>query len=59
MARACKQAHDEINGSAGARTIADMVTQTKKIQLSRYRASKLMEQMGLVSCQQPKYRYKK
>ncbi|EOX3410857.1 IS3 family transposase [Vibrio cholerae] len=54
-----KQAHEESNGSAGARTIADMVTHTKKVRLSRYRASKLMKQMGLVSCQQPKHRYKK
>lgn len=51
-------AHAESNGSAGARTIADMVT-TKGISLSRYRAGKLMKQLELVSCQVPKHYYKK
>ena len=30
-----------------------------QITLSRYRASKLMKLLGLVSCQPPKHRYKK
>ena len=53
-----KAAHRISNGSAGARTIADIVT-TKGIPLSRYRASKLMKKLDLVSCQLPKHNYKK
>jgi putative transposase len=51
--------HEASHGSAGARTIADMVTNIKDIPLSRYRASKLMKSLGLVSCQSPKHRYRK
>ncbi|MBY7903858.1 IS3 family transposase, partial [Vibrio fluvialis] len=46
------------NGSAGARSIADMVT-AQGIKLTRYRASKIMKLLGLVSCQTPKHRYRK
>lgn len=53
-----KTAHRESNGSAGARTIADIVT-TRGTPLSRYRASRLMKGLGLVSCQQPKHSYKR
>ena len=53
-----KEAHNASNGSAGARTIADIVTQTG-INLSRYRATKIMKALGLVSRQMPKHRYKK
>ncbi len=53
-----KEAHAASNNSAGARSIADMVT-TQGIKLSRYRASKLMKAMGLVSCQSPKHKYQK
>lgn len=51
--------HEASNGSAGARTIADMVTNNKHIKLTRYRASKIMKSLGLVSCQSPKHRYKR
>ncbi|WP_217529577.1 IS3 family transposase [Vibrio metschnikovii] len=51
--------HEASHGSAGARTIADMVTNIKDIPLSRYRASNLMKSLGLVSCQSPKYKYRK
>lgn len=51
--------HEASQGSAGARTIADMVTNIKGISLSRYRASKLMKSLDLVSCQSPKHKYKK
>ncbi|WP_338266080.1 IS3 family transposase [Marinomonas polaris] len=51
--------HEASRGSAGARTIASMVTNMKNIPLSRYRASKLMKSLGLVSCQSPKHRYRK
>ncbi|WP_420820646.1 IS3 family transposase [Serratia microhaemolytica] len=53
------KAHEESYGSAGARTIADRVTNTDKVPLSRYRAAKIMRLLGLVSCQQPKHRYQK
>ena len=55
-----KAAHELSGGSAGARTISDIITQDKSdITLSRYRASKLMKLLGLVSCQEPKHAYKK
>jgi putative transposase len=53
-----RAAHEESNGSAGARTIADIVT-TRGIPLSRYRAGRLMKELKLVSCQLPNHRYKK
>lgn len=53
-----RELHAASNGSAGARSIADMAT-AKGIKLTRYRASNLMKQLGLVSCQTPKHRYKK
>ncbi|WP_152557222.1 IS3 family transposase [Photobacterium sanctipauli] len=53
-----KAAHRISNGSAGARTIAGIVT-AKGMPLSRYRAGKLMKKLGLVSCQLPKHAYKK
>lgn len=53
-----KSAHAVSNGSAGARTIAEIVT-TKGIPLSRYRAGKLMKKLDLVSSQPPKHAYKK
>lgn len=52
------EVHTASNGSAGARTVADMVSQLG-VPLSRYRATKLMKALGLVSCQQPKHKYKK
>lgn len=52
------EAHAASNGSAGARIIADIVT-NQGVNLSRYRATKLMRTLGLVSCQVPRYRYRK
>lgn len=46
------------NGSAGARTIADIVTNMGTT-LSRYRATKVMKILGLVSRQLPKHKYRK
>ena len=43
---------------SGARTISTIATD-RGLALSRYRASRLMKQCGLVSCQQPMHRYKK
>ena len=53
-----KAVHKQSGGSAGTRTVARMVTDTGT-QLSRYRATGLMKELSLVSCQQPKHRYKK
>ena len=48
----------ESNGSAGARTIAEISTQ-RGMKLSRYRAGRLMKACQLTSCQQPKHAYRK
>ena len=53
-----KIAHRESKGSAGARTLSGIVSQ-RGVKLSRYRASKLMRQFNLVSCQIKTHRYKK
>lgn len=53
-----KEVHVVSNGSAGARSIADMVT-AQGVKLTRYRASKIMKLLGLVSCQTPNHRYRK
>ncbi|MBC8954611.1 transposase OrfAB, subunit B [Xenorhabdus sp. PB62.4] len=51
-----REAVNESNGSAGARTIAAMVT-AKGVPLGRWLAGKLMVELGLTSRQQPKHRY--
>lgn len=53
-----KQAHVQSNGSAGARTIATLVTGLG-MPLSRYRARRMMEDLQLHSCQLPAHRYQK
>ncbi len=53
-----KAVHKQSRGSAGARSIARMVT-TEGLALSRYRAARRMASLGLKSTQQPKNRYKK
>lgn len=58
LAATVKSIHRESNGSAGARTIAEIATQ-RGTPLSRYRATKLMKELALVSCQLPKHAYKK
>jgi len=52
-----KAAHKLSGCSAGARTIATIVSRDGD-KLSRYRASKAMKRIGLVSCQPPKHNYK-
>lgn len=52
-----QEAHNACNGSAGARTIAGIVTNSG-MSLSRYRASKIMKMLGLVSRQLPKHQYR-
>ena len=53
-----RRIHAESNGSAGARTIAQ-ISQDRQIPITRYRAGKMMKQLQLVSCQLPKHSYKK
>jgi putative transposase len=53
-----KAAHALSNGSAGARSIAAIVT-AQGLPLSRYRATRRMQALGLVSSQLPRHRYKK
>ena len=53
-----KSAHTLSNGSAGARSIALMVSE-QGMPLSRYRAAGFMKRLGLVSTQLPRHRYKK
>jgi putative transposase len=53
-----KSIYAESNSSAGARTIAGIAT-TRGLPLSRYIATRLMKEQGLVSCQLPSHKYKK
>ncbi|WP_444945039.1 IS3 family transposase [Microbulbifer sp. ZKSA006] len=53
-----KAAHKASNGSAGARSIAKIVTQTG-VPLSRYRAGRRIKLLGLESSQPPSHRYRK
>ena len=53
-----KAAHKVSNGSAGARTVATIVTQSGT-PLSRYRAGRRMKLLGLESTQMPSHKYKK
>lgn len=48
---------NQSRGSAGARTLADMLTQNG-IPMSRYRAGRLMKYLNLSSCQPGKHQYK-
>lgn len=52
-----KEAHELSNKSAGARTIAGMLTTAGRA-LSRYRAGRRMKLLGLVSSQAATHRYK-
>lgn len=53
-----REAYEASNGSAGARTLAEMVTYAG-VRLTRYRATELMKKLGLVGCQVPRHRYNK
>ena len=53
-----RSAHQASQGSAGARTIAGIVTE-QAMPLSRYRAGRVMRHLGLISTQLPKHRYAK
>lgn len=58
MRERIEEAFERSGGSAGARTIATMVS-AEGVPLSRYRAGKRMALLDLVSSQQPTHRYKK
>ena len=53
-----RRVHRLSNGSAGARTLASIIT-LGGIPLSRYRAGKIMSILGLSSCQPGKHAYRK
>uniref|UniRef100_A5WC01 Integrase, catalytic region n=1 Tax=Psychrobacter sp. (strain PRwf-1) TaxID=349106 RepID=A5WC01_PSYWF len=53
-----RQVFTQSGGSAGARTVSAIVTMQQGIKLTRYRAGKLMKQMGLVSRQIKSHKYK-
>ena len=53
-----RSAHQFSNGSAGARSIAQIVT-SHGVPLSRYRATGFMQRLGLVSTQPPAHKYRK
>jgi putative transposase len=53
-----KVMHRESSGSAGARTIAT-ISAAKGHVLSRYRATRIMKRLDIVSCQLPKHAYRK
>jgi putative transposase len=53
-----RAAHLLSSGSAGARSIASIVSQRGET-LTRYVAGRLMKELKLVSCQLPKHAYKR
>ena len=53
-----RQAHVTSQGSAGARTIAHIVTKQYGVNLTRYMAGRLMRDMGLQSRQFKQHRYR-
>ncbi|WP_445236160.1 IS3 family transposase [Escherichia coli] len=52
-----RRAWKQSRGSAGARTLAEMLTQNG-VPMSRYRAGRLMKYLNLSSCQPGKHQYK-
>ncbi|MDE3889215.1 IS3-like element ISEc31 family transposase [Escherichia coli] len=52
-----RRAWSQSRGSAGARTLAEMLTQNG-VPMSRYRAGRLMKYLNLSSCQPGKHQYK-
>ena len=53
-----RQIFNDSKHSAGSRTIIAILWNEHSIRLTRYLAAKLMEQMGLVSCQLKTHKYK-
>lgn len=57
MCSEIRRAWNQSRGSAGARTLAEMLTQNG-VPMSRYRAGRLMKYLNLSSCQPGKHQYK-
>ncbi|HBB4821067.1 IS3 family transposase [Escherichia coli] len=57
LCREIRRAWNQSRGSAGARTLAEMLTQNG-VPMSRYRAGRLMKYLNLSSCQPGKHQYK-
>jgi len=53
-----RELHSASHGSAGTRSIAAMATLSGR-RMGRWLVRRLMKEAGLVSCQQPKHRYKR
>lgn len=53
-----KEAWNLSGGSAGARTIAAIITTQYGVKMGRYLAGNLMKELGIMSCQHMKHRYK-
>lgn len=53
-----KERHRLSGGSAGARTIATIISNNDNVELSRYRAGKIMEKLEIESCQPHGHKYK-
>lgn len=54
-----KEAWNASGGSAGARSIASIVTNSLGIKLGRWLAGKLMKELNITSCQMPAHKYKR
>lgn len=54
-----KEAWNASGGSAGAITIASIVTNTHRVKVGRWVAGRLMKELGIGSCQSPAYKYQR
>nr|ULG19869.1 transposase [Yersinia frederiksenii] len=54
-----REAWNASGGSAGARSIATIVTAKHSVKMSRWLAGKLMKELGIASCQIPAHKYKR
>lgn len=54
-----REAWNASGGSAGARSIATIVTAKHSVKMSRWLAGKLMKELGTASCQIPAHKYKR
>ncbi|MGX8941293.1 IS3 family transposase [Symbiopectobacterium sp. Eva_TO] len=53
------EAWNASGGSAGARSIATIVTGSSGVKMGRWLAGKLMKELGIASCQRPAHKYKR
>lgn len=54
-----KEAWNASGGSAGARSIASIVTHTHGVKMGRWLAGQLMKELTIASCQVPAHKYKR